>query len=65
MRGLSAEILDWQGGAGHVLVRGERWQAHGDEVFTRGEIVEVTSSMGLTVLVRHPPGRAARNGEFR
>jgi membrane-bound serine protease (ClpP class) len=65
MRGTSAEILDWQGGAGHVLVRGERWRAQGDEAFARGEIVEVTNARGLTVLVRHPPGRTAGDGEFR
>ncbi|TIW90529.1 MAG: hypothetical protein E5V59_22870, partial [Mesorhizobium sp.] len=27
MRGLPAEILDWQGGEGHVLAQGERWRA--------------------------------------
>jgi membrane-bound serine protease (ClpP class) len=65
MRGLSAEIVDWRRGAGHVLVRGERWQAQSEEAFTKGEIVEVTTSKGLTLLVRRPQGFTASNGEFR
>ncbi len=57
MLGLSAEILDWHGGAGHILVRGERWQAQSEEAFTKGEIAEVTTAKGLTLLVRRPrPG---------
>ncbi len=65
MRGLSAEIVDWRGGAGHVLVRGERWQAQSEEAFTKGEIAEVTASKGLTLSVRRPPDFTARNGDFR
>jgi membrane-bound serine protease (ClpP class) len=65
MRGLSAEILDWRGSSGHVLVRGERWQAQGEEDFDKGENVEVTTSKGLTLLVRRLSSFTASNGEFR
>jgi membrane-bound serine protease (ClpP class) len=55
MRGLSAEILDWQGLSGHVLAQGERWQARGDEVFAPGETVQVASVRDLTLLVKRAP----------
>ncbi len=57
MRGLSAEIVDWSGGAGHVIAQGERWQARGAEAFTPGETVEVTTVDGLTLEVRRRPAR--------
>lgn len=31
MRGLPVEIVDWQGGEGHVLALGERWRARADD----------------------------------
>jgi membrane-bound serine protease (ClpP class) len=64
MHGLKAEILDWSGNAGHVLAQGERWQARGDEVFTPGEMVEVTSVKDLTLVVRRTPERMERDGEL-
>ncbi|MDI9849640.1 nodulation protein NfeD [Rhodoblastus sp. 17X3] len=65
MRGLSAEILDWRGRAGHVLVRGERWRAQGEETFDKGQAVEVTNCQGLTLLVQRPANLTANIGEFR
>nr|WP_246088878.1 nodulation protein NfeD [Phreatobacter stygius] len=62
MRGLSAEVLDWSGGQGHVVAGGERWQARGSETFASGETVEVTDIKDLTLLVRRPPARSALEG---
>ena len=64
MRGLPAEILDWSGGEGHALAQGERWQAQGEEVFVRGERVEVTDVKGLTLLVRRRQKRKQSDGEL-
>jgi membrane-bound serine protease (ClpP class) len=64
MHGLPAEILDWSGNAGHVLAQGERWQARGDEVFTPGEMVEVTTVKDLTLVVRRRPVKMERDGEL-
>jgi membrane-bound serine protease (ClpP class) len=61
MRGEPAEILDWSGEAGHVMARGERWQARGAEAFAPGETVEVTTLQGLTLEVRRRP---AKDGEL-
>ncbi len=52
MRGLPAEVLDWNDIEGHVFTQGERWQAHGSEVFKPGEMVEVANVMDLTLVVR-------------
>ena len=52
MRGLPAEVLDWNDIEGHVFIQGERWQAHGSEVFKPGELVEVANVMDLTLVVR-------------
>ncbi|MCP3374024.1 NfeD family protein [Bradyrhizobium cajani] len=59
MRGLSAEVLDWNGNEGHVFAHGERWQARGAETFKPGETVEVADVIDLTLLIRTP----ARTGE--
>ncbi|ODT13948.1 MAG: serine protease [Mesorhizobium sp. SCN 65-12] len=58
MRGLPAEILDWQGGEGHVLAWGERWRARADEPVAVGDSVEVTGvgDLVLTVRRRHVAG---------
>ena len=40
MRGLTAEVIDWNGIEGHVFTQGERWQARGTEAFRPGEMVE-------------------------
>jgi membrane-bound serine protease (ClpP class) len=59
MRGLSAEVLDWNDGEGHVFTQGERWQARGADAFKPGEMVEVANIMDLTLVVRRPPASAA------
>jgi membrane-bound serine protease (ClpP class) len=55
MRGLPAEVLDWNGGEGHVFTHGERWQARGAETFKPGETVEVANVIDLTLLIRRAP----------
>ncbi|MFC3324322.1 NfeD family protein [Mesorhizobium cantuariense] len=60
MRGLPAEILDWQGGEGHVLAQGERWRAKADEPVAPGDSVEVTDIRDLVLTVRRRD--AGRNG---
>jgi len=62
MRGLSAEILDWNGNEGHVFAHGERWQARGADAFEPGETVEVTSVVDLTLLIRRAPARTGEGG---
>ncbi|MFE0754223.1 nodulation protein NfeD [Inquilinus sp. NPDC058860] len=63
MQGLPARIIDWEGEAGHVFARGERWQARGEAGFGPGETVEIAGIRGLTLLVRR---RAApRDGDRR
>ncbi len=64
MRGLPAEILDWSGDAGHVIAQGERWQAQGEEAFTPGETVEVTTVEGLTLVVQRRSTVTASDGEL-
>ncbi|MBZ9868435.1 nodulation protein NfeD [Mesorhizobium sp. CA15] len=52
MRGLPVEIIDWQGGEGHVLALGERWRARADEPVAPGDSVEVTDVSDLVLTVR-------------
>ncbi|WP_246691328.1 MULTISPECIES: nodulation protein NfeD [unclassified Mesorhizobium] len=52
MRGQPAEILDWQGGEGHVLALGERWRAKADGPVAPGDSVEVTDVNDLVLTVR-------------
>ncbi|RFB79361.1 NfeD family protein [Methylovirgula sp. 4M-Z18] len=52
MYGLPAEVLDWQGGEGHVLALGERWRARADETFAPGDSVEVTDVRDLVLMLR-------------
>ncbi|RUU05788.1 nodulation protein NfeD [Mesorhizobium sp. USDA-HM6] len=58
MRGLPVEILDWQGGEGHVLALGERWRAKADEPIAPGDRAEVTAVSDLVLTVRR---RGAEN----
>ena len=65
MRGLSAEVLDWNDIEGHVFTQGERWQARGAEAFRPGEMVEVANVMDLTLVVRRRPALKAGEGGVR
>ena len=62
MRGLPAEVLDWNGNEGHVFAHGERWQARGAETFKPGEMAEVASVIDLTLLIRRAPARTGEGG---
>ena len=62
MRRLPAEVLDWSGSEGHVFTHGERWQAHGAEALTPGEVVEVAGIKNLTLLVRRRSARTVSEG---
>ncbi|MBR0783764.1 NfeD family protein [Bradyrhizobium iriomotense] len=62
MRGLPAEVLDWNGNEGHVFAHGERWQARGAETFTPGEMAEVANVVDLTLLIRRAPARTGEGG---
>ena len=65
MRGLPAEVLDWNDIEGHVFTQGERWQARGTEAFKPGETVEVASITDLTLMVRRRPALSAGEGGAR
>ncbi|PBB18189.1 nodulation protein NfeD [Mesorhizobium sp. WSM4313] len=60
MRGLPVEIIDWQGGEGHVLALGERWRARADEPVVPGDRVEVIDVSDLVLTVRRRD--ASNNG---
>jgi membrane-bound serine protease (ClpP class) len=62
MRGLSAEVLDWNETEGHVFTHGERWQARGVEAFRPGEVVEVANIVDLTLVVRRASARTGKGG---
>jgi membrane-bound serine protease (ClpP class) len=62
MRGLPAEVLDWNENVGHVFAHGERWQARGVETFKPGEVVEVSNIVDLTLVVRRAPVPAGEGG---
>ncbi|WP_119389558.1 NfeD family protein [Taklimakanibacter lacteus] len=64
MPGLPAEILDWSGGAGHVLAQGERWRAQSEESFAAGEKAEIESVRGLTLIVRRKRAQIQSTGEL-
>jgi membrane-bound serine protease (ClpP class) len=65
MRGLSAEVLDWNDIEGHVFTQGERWQARGTEAFRPGETVEVASITDLTLTVCRRPTLSGGVGGVR
>jgi membrane-bound serine protease (ClpP class) len=62
MRGLRAEVLDWNDIDGHVFTQGERWQARGTEAFKPGDTVEVASITDLTLTVRRQPALSGGEG---
>lgn len=51
MLGHDAQVLDWSGRAGHVLLMGERWQATGPQALLPGQPVRVLAVQGLRVEV--------------
>ncbi|SFO24545.1 membrane-bound serine protease (ClpP class) [Bradyrhizobium sp. Ghvi] len=63
MRGLSAEVLDWNEAEGHVFTNGERWQARGAGTFRPGERVEVANIVDLTLVVRRPDPAGGEGGQ--
>ncbi|MBM2713963.1 nodulation protein NfeD [Mesorhizobium caraganae] len=63
MRGQPAEILDWQGGEGHVLALGERWRAKANGPVAPGDSVEVTDVSDLVLTVRRR--EAGDNGAIK
>lgn len=65
MRGLSAEVLDWNETEGHVFTQGERWQARGADAFEPGERVEVADIADLTLVVRRPNSARGEGGLLR
>ena len=62
MRGLPAEVLDWNEKEGHVFTHGERWRARGVETLKPGEIVEVANIVDLTLVVRRAPAPPGEGG---
>lgn len=63
MRGLSAQVLDWNETEGHVFTHGERWQARGADSFRPGETVEVANIVDLTLVVRRPGPAGGEGGQ--
>lgn len=59
MIGLTGTVLGWDGGRGHVFVRGERWRATGVGSLREGDTVRVRSIEDLTLDVEpaSPPDR--------
>lgn len=47
-----AEVIDWEGGTGHVRTHGEIWKARGDRDFHPGQRVRITAIDGLTLTVQ-------------
>ncbi|MGY4504603.1 membrane-bound ClpP family serine protease [Bradyrhizobium sp. GM24.11] len=64
MRGLSAQVLDWNETEGHVFTHGERWQARGADSFRPGETVEVANIVDLTLVVRRPSPAGGEGGQL-
>jgi membrane-bound serine protease (ClpP class) len=62
MRGLPAEVLDWNENEGHVFAHGERWRARSVETFEPGEVVEVANIIDLTLVVRRASATAGEGG---
>jgi membrane-bound serine protease (ClpP class) len=64
MRGLSAEVLDWNETKGHVFAHGERWQARGADSLRPGEMVEIANIVDLTLVVRRPGPAGGEGGQL-
>lgn len=53
--GMQGRIVDWSGAAGHVAVRGERWNAVAGEPLAPGQRIRVAGLDGLTLRVEPLP----------
>ncbi|WP_421993098.1 NfeD family protein [Qipengyuania sp.] len=49
--GVTATVLDWRNGKGHVFVHSERWNAHGPDRLEEGETVVIDEIAGLNLTV--------------
>jgi membrane-bound serine protease (ClpP class) len=58
MIGSSAEVADWRDRSGHVVIRGERWNAVSTAPLAPGQRVKVTALDGLVLKVE-PAGNPA------
>jgi membrane-bound ClpP family serine protease len=52
MTGLVAEVKEWEGTKGKVFVRGELWQAEGDDSLQPGDEAVVQSVKRLRLIVK-------------
>ena len=57
MIGARGRVLSWAGGAGVVLVHGERWAAAAPAALAPGQVVRVLSRRGLRLEVAAEPAR--------
>lgn len=53
--GETAEVLDWENGAGHVWAQGERWRAEGPNELDRGARVRIVSVDSLRLRIAAEP----------
>jgi membrane-bound serine protease (ClpP class) len=56
MIGALGKVMDWQDGAGHVWLHGERWRATGATGLLAGDVVRVTALEGLVLAVEPAAG---------
>lgn len=56
MIGAKGQVIDWQGGAGHIFVHSERWNAKGPETLNKGVPVIVEGIDGLCLRVKQAQG---------
>jgi membrane-bound serine protease (ClpP class) len=49
--GAAGTVLQWDGGAGRVLVNGEVWQAHSRQSMAPGARIKVVARDGLSLTV--------------
>ena len=54
MIGFAGQVLDWNGGKGHVQVHSERWNAQSRADLVTGQEIHVVGLDGLTLLVEPP-----------
>jgi membrane-bound serine protease (ClpP class) len=49
--GAQAEVVDWDGGTGHVRFNGEVWSARGKQPLQTGTTVRIVARDGLTLII--------------